>query len=564
MIFLTFGQIVRGLATRKFLSSYTPIRHRFIFGLNGIGSFVNLLIPFRAGDIIRLIFFSRKKLGILVCAYFIISERIIDLFIANTVFFTLGYFRDDLKFSSINYAGWVVGTFGLLLLFFGKSYLRMPLKSRGFLPLTSSFQLVFTRRALALFCLSLVGSWGFTSLAFLILGKRYSGIVQDWVSLNSNFSDPLSLALSVYNLLFVTLLIPLILAYFYSLSIPSPHKVSWITINEFIGIEQFVVEILPFKSKYAGSGADLYLAKTIHKNSKQAQNYVLRVEHSRESNLETASFMKHASPQFKFPKIYYEKDFINARCTILESIVNFDTGAPARNVFEHMSEESNSLNVLEDVVSHIFDFHSENIESASRVFDEELLEKMKNRIIRTRAFVFLTLNFFKSEDRKRIARFNEFTNRLLMDSDRLSSRFVQGICHGDASLSNFLVQEIGDNRIIRSIDPNTRFPVANIEFDLAKVMQSTHALYEFSLGELNQFPSNKNEFLQFQHQLGWGSRLIDIISDKNNFNNMDWELLRFFLMVHLIRIIPYKVQSGQDSLRHFLDLIDWVDELVNF
>jgi hypothetical protein len=388
--------------------------------------------------------------------------------------------------------------------------------------------------------------------------------VQEWVSLNSNFTDPLSLALSVYNIFFLTLIIPLILAYLYSLSIPSSAKISRITTNEFLKDQQSILEITPFESKYAGSGSDLYLAKTIDTNSKRVTKYMVRVEHSRVNDTDTTKFLEQAQLQYKFPKVHYTKVFMNARCTIFEFIVDSESGAPSRNAFERMSTGSDSLSVLDDVVNHVFEFHSEDSHSSRRAVDEDLIQGIKSRITRTSAFVCLTLNYFNSEDRKRIAKFSEVTNKLVKDSDRLKSRFSQGACHGDASLSNFLVQEVDARTIIRSIDPNTRFPVSNIEFDLAKVMQSTHALYEFSLRDTNMFPNNKIDFLRFQEHLGWGSRLMENISGVTKLNGLDLELLRFFLLLHLIRIVPYKVHSGRESLRQFLDLVDWVDELVNF
>lgn len=563
MAFLTIGQIIRGLATRKFLSNYAPIRHRFIFGLNGFGSLINLLIPLRFGDVLRLILLSRKRLGTVISTYFVVVERVADLFIANTVFFALAHFREDLSISTINSIGWAFGTFGLLLFLFGTRHSRFSCNAK-LLGSFDNFRLVFPRRELVLFCLSIAGCWGFTSIAFLFLGKRYGGLIQDWISLNSNFSDPLSLALSVYNLLFLTLLIPLVLAYLYSLSIPSPYRLSLITTREFLGSERSIVEIKPFDSKFAGSGSDLFLAKIVHSGTKQFTTYMVRVDYSRGHEIAATNFMKVAAPQFKFPLVHYTKVFRNAHCVILEYIVDNDSNEPSQNAFEEMLSESDSLDILNNVIDHILDFHSDERESIEATIDEGLINEIKNRILRSEVFVALTLNYLNHEDRIRIARFTKLTRKVIEEADRLKSRFSQGPCHGDASLSNFLVQKVGDIRNIRSIDPNTRFPISNVEFDLAKVMQSTHALYEFCLEDSNAFPRNKTDFLRIQQELGWASHLIESISDVNTLNYLDLELLRFFLFLHLIRIVPYKVNSGRESLRQFLDLVDWVDELVNF
>ena len=525
---------------------------------------MNILIPFRAGDVLRLLLFSKKKLGFVISAYFVAVERVIDLFIANTIFFVFGYFRDDLEFSIVNYFGWITGTLGLMLLLAGTRYKRYSLCFRGLFAPLGKFRLVFPRKELTLFSLSLAGSWAFTSLAFLILGERYDGLVQDWVSLNTNFSDPLSLALSVYNILFLALFIPLIFAYLYSLSIPSPSKISRITLQEFLGDKRLIKELVPFKSRYAGSGSDFFLATAIDLASKHQSKYLIRVESSRASGNDSNVFLDQALPQYKFPSVFHTKVFMNASCTIMEFIVDGESDRPSRNAFEQMSTDRDSLIVLDEVINHIIEFHLVDNRSLKERVEEELIESIKSRIIRVDAFVSLTLNHFNSEDRQRMSRFQEITRNLVLDTDRFASKFTKGYCHGDASLSNFLVQEFAGQRVIRSIDPNTRFPISNIEFDLAKVMQSTHALYEFSLGAPHEFPNNKIDLLRFQQQLGWSSHLIDNLSDEAKFPNLDFELLRYFLFLHLIRIVPYKVRSGQDSLRQFLNLIDWVDDIVDF
>ena len=564
LLSLTVGQIIRGLATRKFLSNYTAMRHRFIFGLNGFGSLVNLLIPLRFGDILRLLVLSKKKLGFAVSTFFVVVERVADLFIANTVFFALAFFRDDLRITTINFLGWILGSFGLLLFLFGVRPSRNLSFGAKIANTFEYFRLIFPRRELAVFYLSLAGSWGFTSFAFLILAKRYSGLIQQWISLNSNFSDPLSLVLSVYNLLFLTLIIPLMLAFLYSFSIPSPAKFSRITIKEFLGSEQSVVEIKPFGSKYAGSGSDLFIAETFDTKTRLFSKFMVKVDYSNGKELNPTEFMKQAPPQYRFPKVHHTKVFMNVQCTILEFLVNHGSGEPCQNAFERLSSDSDSLYILDEVIDHIIDFHSVSNKYTQKAINEALINDLKNRILRTEAFVALTLNYFDSEDRIRVARFAKLTKRIISDADRLNSRFRQGICHGDASLSNFLVQKVGSQIDIRSIDPNTRFSISNLEFDLAKVMQSTHALYEFCLVDSKSFPRNKIDFLHFQEGLGWRSRFIQNISDVNKFEDLDFELLQFFLLLHLTRIVPYKVSSGKESLRQFLDLVHWVDDLVNF
>ena len=95
-------------------------------------------------------------------------------------------------------------------------------------------------------------------------------------------------------------------------------------------------------------------------------------------------------------------------------------------------------------------------------------------------------------------------------------------------------------------------------------MQSTHAVYEFLLLDKNSFPKIKSEFMKFQANIGWSLHLESLLLDSNRFKALDFELLRFFLLFHLVRIIPYKVHSDVIELNQILDLISWVDEYVDF
>ena len=119
LLLLTSGQIVRGLATRKFLSQYISVRHRLVFGVNGVGAIINLIAPLRLGDLFRFTMLARRKVGATVSFYFLLVERLSDLIIANMLFFTLSFLRSDLEISFVNGFGLFIGFAGIMFILFG-------------------------------------------------------------------------------------------------------------------------------------------------------------------------------------------------------------------------------------------------------------------------------------------------------------------------------------------------------------------------------------------------------------------------------------------------------------
>ena len=540
------------------------MRHRFIFGLNGLGSLINIVTPFRIGDIFRFFFLARKKLGYTVSGYFVSIERLSDLFIANSVFFALGLFRQDIKFSTINLIGCSIGLIGILFLWNGAKLSASIKGLRSIHDLLTSLRVIFSIREFCLFSISLTGSWVLTGCALLRLSTRNPGILQEWVSLNSNFSDPLSVIQSGYNLLFLTLIIPLIMAFAYSLTIPSSIKLARKVFDDFLKSSTATREITPFLSTYAGSGSELFLATTHYLGSDKVSKYMIRVEINPDKNHNTSIFMLQAKSEYKFPKVYYTKDFINSRCTISEYVMDSQTRNPSKNAFESMLQGDDSFEILKQVVDSISGFHISETPRYDKGIAKQLGADMRARILRANAFAFLSLNHFRLNDQEKYSKFRKLSYSLVDEIDQIQHRLTIGACHGDASLTNFLLQELDGCHQIRSIDPNVRFQISNIEYDLAKVMQSTHAVYEFLLLDKNSFPKIKSEFMKFQANVGWSLHLESLLLDSNRFKALDFELLRFFLLFHLVRIIPYKVHSDVIELNQILDLISWVDEYVDF
>jgi len=562
-MFLTFGQIVRGLATRKFLSNYVLMSHRLIFGFNGIGAVFNFFFSFRVGDLLRLFLLSKSKLGTRISFYFIVVERVSDLLIANLVFFTLGLIYPNLAFSNINFFGLMVGILGFFILLYGKSIFPSKKTTCQTFNLFRSLDLVFGKREIVQFFTSLVWSWVLTTCAFLILSRDSLSLLQDWVSVNSSFNDPNTFIFETNRVLLVTLLIPLALAFIYSYSLPSPKKLARISMNSFIHKDSKVEQISAFNSSYAGSGANLFQADVRNIVLDTSEKYLVRVESRRDSGLDPAKFMRSASKAYRFPDVLFVKEFTRARCTILELISDSDSNDPSKNSFELMIESNQEmqLSIIASLVEHIKGFHADSdtvLPSASNQSSKKsLLLELEKRIERSSAFAFLGLNLFRKEERRLYLEVNEIRLQLLSGLKELKERIEIGGSHGDASMSNFLFQYRRGSIEIRSIDPNPRFNIGNLEYDLAKVMQSTHALYEFLLTDFNSFPGDIPTFQAARSKLGWSKAFDESVGGLAAGCEIDKELLQFFFVLHLFRIIPYKVNGNSVEFKRYLNLLWW-------
>jgi len=569
-MFLTFGQIIRGLATRKFLSNYVSISHRTIFGLNGFGAVVNFLAPFRAGDILRFFLLSKSKLRVKISFYFILVERISDLLIANAIFFILGFFNPSLEFSSINQIGFLVGALGVFFLLYGKGVIPNRSRISRTSDFLSSIDLVFGKKEIFLLFASLAWSWGLTTCALMILSHENSSLLQDWVSVNSSYDDPNSMIFEINRVLLVTLLIPLALAFIYSFSLPSPKKLARKTMNEFVAVGSRIEFISPFNSSYAGSGASFFQSAIYNSSSNTSERSLVRVENLSSSDLDASSFMQNAAKAYRFPEVLFVRQFARSRCAVLELITDSESNKPSRNAFELMIESNRETQVLiiGMLVKHIVSFHGELISVRPPEFEVEtknsLIFDLEKRIQRANAFVFLALNHLNAEDRRLYSQVSEIKDRLLSGLKTLESEIEIGSSHGDASMSNFLFQDREETLNVRSIDPNPRFQIGNLEYDLAKVMQSTHALYEFLLTDFVSFPVDFPTFKSWRFQLGWGETFDVSISILRSQGEIDEKLLDFFFILHLFRIAPYKIHGPSDEFKRYLNLLQWSALDANF
>jgi hypothetical protein len=422
---------------------------------------------------------------------------------------------------------------------------------------------VFGKKEIFLLFTSLAWGWALTTCALLILSHNNSSLLQDWISVNSSYDDPNSMIFEINRVLLVTLLIPLALAFIYSFSLPSPKKLARKTMHEFVAEGSKIEFVSPFNSSYAGSGASLFQAAVANSISNTSERYLVRVEIRSSSDLDASSFMQNAAKAHRFPEALFVRRFARSKCTVLELITDSESNKPSRNAFELMIESNKETQVLiiRMLVKHIESFHMElnsvippelKVETKkSLIFD---LEK---RILRANAFVFLALNHLNAEDRRLYSQVSGIKNRLLSGLKTLESEIEIGSSHGDASMSNFLFQHRDETFNVRSIDPNPRFQIGNLEYDLAKVMQSTHALYEFLLKDFVSFPVDFPKFKSWRLQLGWGEAFDESLTNLRSLSKIDENLLDFFFILHLFRIAPYKIHGPTDEFKRYLNLLQW-------
>ncbi len=546
------------------------VSHRSIFGLNGIGAVLNFLLPFRTGDLIRFFFLARKKVGFKVALYFVSAERLSDLLIANSIFFVLGFLLLDLTFSPINLVGILLGAFGVFVILFGAALIPSNCKVSRVCDFLKNFEVIFGWKSVIQFFLSLTVSWGLTTCALLILSRDNADLLQQWVSVNSSFNDPNSVFFKINSILLVTLLIPLLIAYVYSYSIPSPKTLAKKAIGLFFDDKSSVDFISEFKSSYAGSGAVLFQTDIHSSALGPAKRVIVRVENRSESDSQASHFMLNAPNEYRFPEVLYVKDFARSRCTVLEFIADSDSLNPSKNAFELMIESDSETQflIIDSVVQHIEGFHvskkaakKSDLETSSKI---STLADLEKRILRAKAFIFVALNQSKSTDRQLYIDLSVIGERLISSMTSLANQVEIGDSHGDSSMSNFLFQKLDTTVSIRSIDPNPRFKITNIEYDLAKVMQSTHALYEFLLLDFDSFPKDYDAFKIKKRGLGWSRAFDESISNLRTEHRIDRDLLNFFFITHLYRIAPYKVHSTSSEFRRYLNLLQWSFRDANF
>ncbi len=565
--FLCIGQILRGLATRKYLSNFTQVRHRDIFTINAIGSLTNLVLPLRIGDIGRIFLFSRKNLKVQISTVFVIIERVTDLLIVNLVILFFSIFIPSVPFRQLNILGILMSL--TFLIFFYSSTKTTVVKKVKFLLIFYHFKSICNLSAFRYFFSIIFLNWIFTFTAIYILSMNNVSILQSWVNFNTKLGDPLTIIFKRDFSLMLTLLIPIIGAWIYSAYFPSSKKVAEKALNVLVRSNYELTDLRRFNSNFAGSGDVLFRAKISSRNNgkiENEQNVIVKVSKigTPLESKRIENFFESNKDIYNFPKILISGVYRKRYYLVFELISDDSSDKPSLNAYEFIKnlEHTKKFEVMKEAVEYIYST-SERTNTFDRLKNEIYdyqSDAIVKRIRRSESISYLFLNVYRKNDRMILEKLSNLIDKLIFDLDKNLNKIKIGVTHGDATLSNLLIQKNGDKKVFWSIDPNPRFPVGNLEFDLSKIMQSTHFMYE----ELILFKTNEryffNNFRQIQEDQGLAIIFNSII--QNNDHPVDFGLLNLFFLIHLIRLIPYKTNETKEFFSILIQLIIQMEDDV--
>jgi len=113
--------------------------------------------------------------------------------------------------------------------------------------------------------------------------------------------------------------------------------------------------------------------------------------------------------------------------------------------------------------------------------------------------------------------------------------------HGDYTLENILIK----NDDIKIIDPNPEVDLPVRSLDWAKLYQSLHSGYELYFSEINNSESQE----KMHHYFKYIENYIHV-----NYGVENVLRTKFMEAIHLIRLLPYQVNSGEETWSHFFFL----------
>ena len=558
--FLCIGQILRGLATRKYLSYFTQVRHRDIFTINAIGSLTNLVLPLRIGDIGRIFLLSRKKLKVQISTVFVVIERVTDLLVANLVILFFSIFIPSVPFGKLNALGIFMSL--AFLIFFYSSTKTKIVKKINVLAVFFHFKSICNISAYRHFFSMIFLNWIFTFTAIYILSLNDVLILQSWVSFNTKLGDPLTLIFRRDFSLMFTLLIPIIGAWIYSTYFPSSSKVAEKALNVLKENNYGLTDLKKFNSNFAGSGDALFQARINSKSNgkiENMQNVIVKVSKigTALDSIEIEDFLKSNNNIYNFPKILISGVYRRRYYLVYELISDSESDKPSPNAYEFIKsmEQENKFEVMKEALQYIYSTgeRTNAAEPLKNTIHDFQINAIEERLKRSESISYLFLNVYRKNDRVILEKLSNLIDRLTVDLNKNSHKIKIGITHGDATLSNLLIQRNGDKKIFWSIDPNPRFPVGNLEFDLSKIMQSTHFMHE----DLISFKGNERYFFNNFKQIREDQGLVNIFNSiiKNGEYDIDVNLLNLFFLIHLIRLIPYKTNETKEFFSILIQLI---------
>ena len=131
------GHIVKSLRQKQFSDFYEEVKLPVFNEALATGYLVNLIVPFRLGDILRAVMIGRKmKNGKTLGFSTVIVDRYLDIFCVGLIFLGLSVFGggDSLRSASRFY---IIFFFALILVYFGRyppfpeSYMTFPLSDES-------------------------------------------------------------------------------------------------------------------------------------------------------------------------------------------------------------------------------------------------------------------------------------------------------------------------------------------------------------------------------------------------------------------------------------------------
>jgi hypothetical protein len=513
------------------------------------------------GDFFRILAFVKLGAGGRFSIFVVLLERLTDSFV--TSLFLFGFIRNQI---STDYANLAFRT--LLLIALSMSF---ALWGKNFSFLNSeklrlrNIMRVVSRRDLTYFFLRISLAWLLAYGAIRILASRQNGVLENWLNWNRNFGDPLHFLFSNNSILAFVLILPPVTAALISQLFPTARFVAKRSMRTYRRISNSSGSTLDqFSKLVGGSGAKLF--------ANQDAKVIVRIEEhgTSEPILESHQFMSVHRELFGFPTHYWQGNILGRSCMISELIADSTTGKISQTVFSasrniSFSEKKENFELLVATLQKIHRSKQNlNVPDESLEIPNSTVNALLLRLNRAEDHVLIKLGALRCEDReltRAYVKLNSFVKGFLLHSSLWRNATV---IHGDASLSNFLLQKTNSGKCVRSIDPNLRIGMHLQEYDFGKILQSTHGIYEEILindefGELS-----RDQFYKRRSELGFDSVFDEILRKLGGKGEIDLELVNIFALTHWMRMLPYRTHEDAEKFRFWVKVTVWLADEFNF
>jgi hypothetical protein len=549
-LFFAMSQFVRAYALRRFVAQIHAFRLRDVIGLNSAASLLNLVGPFRAGDLFRIFILSRKGLGVTPAIFTILVERAFDLTI-TLLFFGLLFSGQQQIFLFIC----LIFLIQLSVFWYMAQEKNEALKRVDFIKLRSLKKFI-SSRDLSTFFLSLLLSWFMSFLGVTILSITNNDILNSWILWNVKFGEPFTPLVSRNHYLIIVLLLPILGLLISTAFFQNSQQLARKILSEGKGrgsVEKKLIRKIT--SEYSGSGCEIYTGERSRIPYLRLDDSLMcKIEtKSRDNFLESqASHMKINKDVFHFPEVYTVGSNLSFSYVVMENITDFSNGEQSINYAQLMSKSTPKQQQI--LIREVVDFlvaDQINKKTTTLVSSPQLLVQRLNRVL---AHVEIQLAF-SSEYAKKKRSFNSTIQEVSSLVTKHYTFDVSTPSHGDATLSNFLRQETPEGFEIRAIDPNPRIPISRIEFDFGKVLQSTVSMYEDILMHPEYMDLGVQGFTTRSTENSSGNYVCSLLQESKY--DLDFDLVQIFHLTHLIRILPYQLKHGARHANYWIDVLNY-------